>query len=270
MALNIGAKVVLNNGVEMPLLGLGTWALTGPTGLRAVAWALESGYRLIDTAAAYNNEEVVGEAIRTSGISRDEVFVTTKLRPSASGREEALGAFEASRRRLGLERVDLYLIHWPADDRLSRDEGWSALEVLLADGRCRAIGVSNYGVRELEEILASGRTTPAVNQVEYNPFSQPRAVHAFCRDKGIRVEGYSPLTLGRRLDDRVIQAVARDAGRTPAQILIRWAIQKEIITIPKSGRRERILENAGVFDFELSPEEMAGLDGLNEATGRRR
>jgi len=270
MTLAIDTKVELNNGVAMPLFGLGTWNATGSLGRKAVAWALESGYRLVDTASAYGNEREVGEAVRTSGLQREEVFVTTKLRPSETGPGTALRAFEASRRRLGLDHVDLYLIHWPGDDRDSRLGAWRDLEKLLGDGRCRAIGVSNYEVSHLREILEAGLTVPAVNQVEFSPFGQRREVHDFGRSHGIRLEGYSPLTRGERLDDDTVQAVARSHGRSAAQVLLRWAVQKEVITIPKSNHRERIVENAAVFDFELSAEDMAVLDGLEGGRRRRR
>jgi diketogulonate reductase-like aldo/keto reductase len=254
----------LNNGVEMPIFGLGTWEATGRKGRQAVLWALEAGYRLIDSAAAYGNETVVGEAIRQSGIPRDEVFLTTKLRTSDLGYESALRAFEASRRRLGLEYVDLYLIHWPGGDRRTRAESWRALEKLLADGRCRAIGVSNYSVGELNEILDSRGVVPAVNQVPFSLFNQQRDVFAFCRSRGIRLEGYSPLTRGRRLGDKTVQSLARAYEKTPAQILLRWAIQKEVVVIPKSVHRERILENAAIFGFAISALDMAALDRLDE------
>jgi diketogulonate reductase-like aldo/keto reductase len=265
MKLDIGTRVALNNGVRMPLFGLGTWEATGRTGLRAMLWALEAGYRLIDTARAYGNESEVGEAVRQSGIPRDEIFITTKVWPSDFGYERTLAAFEASRRRLGLERVDLYLIHWPERDAEKRGESWRACETLLADGLCRAIGVSNYMVSELDEILAAGRggVVPAVNQVPFSPFRQQRDVHDFCRSHGIRLEGYSPLTRGAGLGDAAIRSVAETHGRSPAQIMIRWALQKGVVTIPKSVHKERIVENAAVFDFSLTAGDMARLDALD-------
>ena len=264
MKIGIHTRITLNSGVGMPLFGLGTWAATGKAGRQAVLWALEAGYRLIDTATEYGNEREVGDAVRASGLPREEIFVTTKVWPSEFGYEKTLRAFEASRRRLGLEQVDLYLIHWPGDDLQARGESWRALEALLADGHCRAIGVSNYSVRELGEILEGGRRSviPAVNQVPYSPFRQQRELAEFCRTQGIRLEGYSPLTRGARLDDGTVRAVAKARGRTPAQVLIRWALQKEVVTIPKSVHKERILENADVFGFSLSREDMAALDAL--------
>jgi len=270
MPLSIDTRIQLNNGVAIPIFGFGTWEATGDRGRRAMAWALEAGYRLFDTASAYGNEREVGETVRAGGLPRGEVFVTTKLRPSEIGPGTALRAFEDSRRRLGLDYVDLYLIHWPGYDPESRLGAWRDLEKLLSDGRCRAIGVSNYGVSQIEEILRAGLTAPAVNQVEFSPFIQQREVHDFCRARGIRLEGYSPLTRGERLDDEAVGSVARSLGRSPAQVLLRWALEKEVITIPKSNHRERILENAAVFDFELSGRDMAVLDGLEAGRRRRR
>jgi diketogulonate reductase-like aldo/keto reductase len=262
-----GTRVKLNNGVQMPVLGFGTWDATGREGRRAVSWALEAGYRLIDTAAAYGNESEVGEAIRASGLPQDEIFVTTKLWPSDLGYESVLRAFEASRRRLGFERLDLYLIHWPGDDRRKRVDAWRALEKIFTDGLCRAIGVSNYSVGELREVLDRGGVSPAVNQVPYSPFEQQRGLHEFCQSRGIQLEGYSPLTRGRRLSDGTLLSLAAAYRRTPAQVMLRWAIQKGVVVIPKSVHRERIVENAGVFDFEIGPEDMAALDGLDAEKG---
>jgi diketogulonate reductase-like aldo/keto reductase len=264
MKLSLESRVALNNGVMMPLFGLGTWAAAGQKARQAVLWALEAGYRLIDTAAEYGNEAEVGEAVRASGLPRSEIFVTTKVWPGDFGYEKTLRAFEESRRRLGLEQVDLYLLHWPGHDPGARAEAWRALEALLADGRCRTIGVSNYGPGELGEILdaGEGNVVPAVNQVPFSPFAQQRDLQAFCGLHGIRLEGYSPLTRGAKLGHRTVRAVAEARGRTPAQVLIRWALQKEVVTIPKSVHKERILENAEVFDFSLSCEDMAALDGL--------
>jgi diketogulonate reductase-like aldo/keto reductase len=264
MKLTIDTKLTLNNGVKIPILGLGTWEATGSEGRQAVLWALEAGYRLIDTAAAYDNETEVGEAIRASGVTRDEIFVTTKLWPTHLGYESALSEFEASRRRLGLDRLDLYLVHWPGESRERRAEAWRAFEKLLKDGLCRAIGVSNYSAGELEEILDARHVIPAVNQIPFSPFSQKRTVHDFCVSRSIRVEAYSPLTRGRRLSDRKIQSLAKSYFRTPAQIMLRWAIQKDIIVIPKSVHRERIIENARIFDFSISDADMAALDALEK------
>lgn len=263
--LSLQTRITLANGVRMPLFGLGTWAATGKAGRQAVLWALEAGYRLIDTASSYGNESEVGGAVRESGLRRSEIFVTTKVWPAEFGYEATLRAFEASRRSLDLEQIDLYLLHWPGDDPHLRAESWRALETLRLDGRCRAIGVSNYMVPELEEIIDEGKAgaVPAVNQVPFSPFNQQRGVQAFCRSHGIRLEGYSPLVRGAKLGERTIRSLAKAHGRTPAQIMLRWALQKEVVTIPKSVHKERIIENAAVFDFSLSPEDMAALDALD-------
>jgi diketogulonate reductase-like aldo/keto reductase len=264
MRLGLQTRVALNSGVQMPLFGLGTWAAAGRAGFQAVLWALEAGYRLIDTASSYGNESEVGQAVRQSGVPRDEIFVTTKVWPSDFGYEATLRAFEDSRRRLGLEHVDLYLIHWPGDDPRRRGDSWRALQTLLADGRARAVGVSNYEVPELREILGrEGGVVPAVDQVPFSPFEQQRAVHAFCQTHGVRLEGYSPLTRGARFGDRTIRSLAKAHGRTPAQIMLRWAVQKGVVTIPKSIRREHIRENASIFDFSLTAEDMALLGALD-------
>jgi len=267
MKLSLQTRITLANGVRMPLFGLGTWAATGKAGRQAVIWALEAGYRLIDTASSYGNESEVGEAVRESGLRRSEIFITTKVWPAEFGYETTLRAFEASRRRLDLEQIDLYLLHWPGDDPHQRAESWRALETLLLDGRCRAVGVSNFMVPELEEIIVEGKggLVPAVNQVPFSPFDQQRDVHAFCRSHGICLEGYSPLTRGAKLGERTTRSLAKAHGRTPAQIMLRWALQKEVVTIPKSVHKERILENAAVFDFSLSPEDLAALDVLDAA-----
>jgi methylglyoxal/glyoxal reductase len=263
---DLRSRVRLNQGPEMPVLGLGVFQTEpGPTTRQAVAWALEEGYRLIDTAAMYGNESDVGAAVRESGLPREEVFVTTKLWHSDHGYEPARKAFALSRERLGLEYVDLYLIHWPrADPPEARLGSWKALEELHAQGLCRAVGVSNYTIRHLEEIAAHSALVPAVNQVEFHPFLYDPDLLGYCADHGIRLEAYSPLTRNRRLDDPRIAAVAREVGRSPAQVLIRWVLQHEVVVIPKSTRRERIHENAQVFDFSLSADQMARLDALRD------
>lgn len=255
----------LHHGGPMPLFGLGTFrSPAGQETRHAVRWALEAGYRHIDTAALYGNEADVGAAIRESGIPREDVFVTTKLHKDDHGYDPALRGFDASLHRLGFDYVDLYLIHWPGSDR--RQESWDALEKVREEGRARAIGVSNYMVRHLEELLARGSVVPAVNQFELHPFNYRSRLDVieFCRRHGIAVEGYSPLTKTKKLDHPVVGEIAGAAGRTPAQVLIRWSLEHRFITIPKSTNRERIRENAAVFDFDLSPEQMERLDGLDE------
>jgi diketogulonate reductase-like aldo/keto reductase len=262
----LASRVRLNQGIEMPVLGLGVFQTPpGPVTQQAVRWALDAGYRLIDTAALYDNEADVGTAIRESGIPRAEIFVTTKLWHSNHGYTKAKRAFEESLGKLGLDYVDLYLIHWPRadspDDRLG---SWRALEELKSEGRCRSVGVSNYTQRHLDEIRAASKLLPAVNQVEFHPFVYDPELLAYCDGLGIRMEAYSPLTRNRRLDDPRIAAVARDAHRSPAQVLIRWGLQHGVVEIPKSTHRERIQENAAVFDFGLSAAQMAALDGLRD------
>ena len=260
-------KITLNNSVSMPRLGLGVYQTgRGRATESAVTWALEAGYRHVDTAAMYANEAEVGAALRrafAAGLTqREEVFVTTKLWNSDHGYDEAMRAFDTSHRRLGLDQIDLFLLHWPVPDR--RVQSWRALERILGEGRCGAIGVSNYMVHHLEELLSQAQIPPAVNQIELHPWCQQRDVVAFCRAHDIAVVAYSPLTKGLKLSDRRLAGLARDLRRTPAQILLRWSVQSGFVTIPKSVKRERIIENATIFDFSLSAEQMAILDGFNE------
>ncbi|HUN46237.1 MAG TPA: aldo/keto reductase [Stellaceae bacterium] len=260
-------RIKLNNGLSMPRLGLGVYLSgRGRATENAVGWALEAGYRHVDTAAMYGNETEVGAALKRAFagglVRRADVFVTTKLWNSDHGFDEALRAFDASHRRLGLEQIDLFLLHWPVPDR--RRQSWRALERILSEGRCRAIGVSNYMVAHLEELLGDATIPPAVNQVELHPWCQQRDVVAFCAAQNIAVVAYSPLTKGMRLADASLAAIARDLGRSPAQILLRWSLQKGFVTIPKSAKKERIVENAAIFDFVLTDRQMAALDGLNE------
>lgn len=265
-ALTIASTLSLNNGVAMPRFGLGVYQTgTGKRTENAVQWALEAGYRQIDTAALYGNEADVGRTLKRAfaegQLKRQDVFVTTKLWNSEHGYDRALKAFEHSIGALGLEQLDLYLIHWPV--KSGRRESWRALERLLAEGRVRAIGVSNYTRRHLEELLGHAKTVPAVNQIELHPFGQQRDTVACCRAHGIAVTAYSPLTKGHKLDDPDLCAVAKAAGRSPAQVLIRWSLQRDFVVIPKSADRARIDENAEVFDFALTPAQMAALDALD-------
>ena len=258
------SRVHLNQGPEIPWLGLGVFqSPPGPTTERAVRWALEAGYRLIDTAAMYGNEADVGAAVRASGIPREEVFVTTKLWHSDHGLEKARAAGLTSLEKLGLGYIDLYLIHWPrADSPEERLGSWRALERLHREGHCRAVGVSNYTVRHLEELRRRGGLTPAVDQVEFHPFVFDPKLLEYCGKHGIRLEAYSPLTRGRNLEHPVIAAIAKAHHRTPAQVLVRWGLEHGIVEIPKSVHRERIVENARVFDFSLTAAEVERLDGL--------
>lgn len=256
-------STTLNNGIAIPVLGLGTFrAKPGRETRDAVRWALDDGYRHIDTARIYRNEADVGAAVKASGLPREELFITTKLWNADQGYEKTRRALERSLDDLGTHYVDLYLMHWPVTEK--RLESWRAMESLLAEGACRAIGVSNFTVAHLEELLAAASVVPAVNQVELSPFLHQRELLDFCRRHGIEVEAYSSLTRGRRLSDARLTAIAAVYGKTTAQVLIRWALQHELIVIPKSVHRGRIAENRAVFDFELSADEMGQLDGLHE------
>lgn len=267
MTITIDTKLELNDGNRIPQLGLGVWQIRGARCEAAVLAALEAGYRHIDTAWFYGNEESVGAAVRSSGIPREKVFVTTKLWNSEHGNPER--ALESSLRKLKMDYVDLYLIHYPVRQRR---QSWPRLEALRAQGKARSIGVSNFTIKHLTELLAGGGTIPAVNQVEFHPYLYQRELLEFCAGKNIVVEAYSPLTQGTRLNDAKLAAVAkkyRAAGapsgsKSPAQILIRWALQHGLVVIPKSANRQRIFDNAQVFDFEISPEDMRRLDGFNE------
>jgi methylglyoxal/glyoxal reductase len=262
--------ISLNNGAEIPRIGLGVYQIeSGDATRNAVRWALEAGYRHVDTAAAYGNEADVGEAIREGGVPRDEVFVTTKLWNENHGYDEALRAFDRSLDRLGFEYVDLYLIHWPVEGL--RGESWRALERMLSDRRARAIGVSNYMVHHLEEMLDHAGVIPAVNQIELSPFNyrSRRDVLDLCRERGIAVEAYSPLTKARRLDEPTVVRIAERHGKTPAQVLIRYGLEVGAVVLPRSSNRERIAENLDVFDFSLGGDDMEALHSLDEglATG---
>lgn len=262
-AWTIRSTVELRGGVRMPILGLGVWqSPPGDETRNAVLAALRLGYRLVDTARAYRNEEDVGAAIRESGVPRDEVFVTTKLWNSDHGYDATLRACDESLRRLGLDRLDLYLIHWPVPKL--RGDTWRAMERILAEGKARAIGVSNYTIRHLDELLASANEPPSVNQVELHPFLLQRELLDYCKAKGIQVEAYGPLVRGHKMENPVLQRVAHRVGRTPAQVLIRWGIEHGLVTIPKSVHEHRIRENADVFGFSLSPADLAALDALDE------
>jgi len=253
----------LNNGVGIPRLGLGVYqSPPGQVTQQAVEYALKIGYRHIDTARIYNNEKDVGTALRKSGIKREDVFITTKLWNSDHGYETALKACDESLKRLGLKFLDLYLIHWPVPE--IRNESWTALTKLLKDGKCRSIGVSNYTIQHLTELLEDADVVPMVNQVEFSPFLYQKQLLDYCEKNKIQVEAYSPLTQGAKLNHPAIQQIAKKHGKTPAQVLIRWSLQHNLVTIPKSVREERIRENSQVFDYNLTSEDMRVLDSLDE------
>jgi methylglyoxal/glyoxal reductase len=257
------AEYVLNNKVKIPALGLGLYQISsGGTAQRAIECALEAGYRHFDTAAAYGNERDLGRALAVSGIPREELFVTTKLWNSDHGYDAALKAFEKSRSKLRLDYIDLYLIHWPVQKL--RSESWRALLDLYDRGLCRAIGVSNYTINHLRELLGSSPLAPAINQVEFSPFLYQKDLLEFCNEHGILMEAYSPLTQARKLKHPALVKLSKKYGKTPAQLLIRWALEHKLVVIPKSARCERIKENAAVFDFAIAADDMAALDGLDE------
>ena len=261
-SLDIDSTVKLNNGVELPLLGFGTWGLTAKKAYQSILWALEKGIRLIDTATIYGNERRVGLAIKDSGIPRDEIFITTKVWNAAQGYESTLQAFEESILKLNVTYVDLYLIHWPVSDL--RMETWKALEKLYEDRKTRAIGVSNYTIQHLIEHFEHFTTIPAVNQVEFSPFLYQKDLLDFCISHDIVIEAYSPLTRGSKFDNETLLAIGKKYGKSPAQILIRWGLQHNIIQIPKSEKENHIAENVDVFDFILDENDMKQLDNLNE------
>ncbi|WP_214747809.1 aldo/keto reductase [Exiguobacterium sp. s189] len=261
----------LNNDVKMPMLGLGVYKVEdGAVTVDTVKAALEADYRLIDTAAIYQNEESVGQALREAGIPREEVFVTTKLWNEFHGFDEALQAFQDSLDRLGLEYVDLFLIHWPMPRFGKFVETYKALEQLYEEGRVRAIGVSNFEVEHLEQIIQSCSIVPAVNQVEIHPYLSQKELIAFCKRYDIQIQAWSPLMKGREaLEDDTIVEIANRHGKSPAQVILRWHLQNGVAVIPKSVTPSRIKENIQVFDFTLTKEEMAAIDALNrdERTG---
>ena len=260
-----GRTLVLADGMQMPMLGLGVWQVpNGRVCVDAVRWALELGYRHIDTAQAYGNEESVGTALRDSGLPRDVVFITTKFYP---GNHDPVAAVEQSLARLGVEHVDLYLIHWPQG---GPTWAWPGMERAREMGAARAIGVSNFSAGEVAQVIEAGTVPPAVNQVEFNPVHYRRGLADACRKQDVTVEAYSPLGTGRHLSDKAVRQVAKHAGRTSAQVLLRWCLQHGIPVIPKSTHRERIEENAQIFDFALSDEDMAALDSLDTTSGTER
>lgn len=256
-------NVVLNNGVAMPILGFGVYQITDAEECeRSVAEALSTGYRLIDTAAAYQNEEAVGRAIKRSGVPRKEVFVTTKLWVSDAGYESAKEAFERSLRRLQLDYLDLYLIHQPYGDVYG---SWRAMEELYKEGRVRAIGVSNFHPDRLMDLIVHNELAPAVNQVETHPFHQQVEAQQFMREHGVQIESWGPFAEGRNniFGNELLLSVAGKYNKSVAQVILRWLTQREVVVIPKSVRKERIVENFRIFDFELSPEDMEAIATLD-------
>ncbi|MFF4149082.1 aldo/keto reductase [Streptomyces sp. NPDC001651] len=257
--------IILNNGVEMPQLGFGVWQVPDDEAEQAVAAALEAGYRSIDTAAIYGNETGTGKAVAASGVPREDVFVTTKVWNSDHDYDSTLRAFDTSLEKLGLEYVDLYLIHWPTPARGTYVDTYKAFEKLLADERVRAIGVSNFLPEHLERLIEETSVVPAVNQIELHPHLQQRASREFHAEHGIATEAWSPLGSGKGLlEVPAIVAIAQKHGRTPAQVVLRWHLQLGNVVIPKSVTPSRIKENIEVFDFSLDDEDLAAISALNE------
>jgi 2,5-diketo-D-gluconate reductase A len=256
-------NVDLNDAQTIPPIGFGTWPLSNAEAETAVATALEAGYRLIDTASIYGNESGVGRAIRASGVPRAEIMVTSKLDGADHGYDSALRAFDESVKQLGLDTIDLYLIHWPLPEKKLYVESWKALVALHRNGRARSIGVSNFDAHQIERVIEATGVVPAVNQVELNPQLQQTSLRAFHDGKHIATEAYSPLGRGELLTDRVIAALAEKHERTPAQIVLRWCIELGIVPIPKSGTPDRIRENVDVFNFALDANDLAAIARLD-------
>lgn len=263
MATQTQSDVTLNDGRRMPQLGLGVWRTPADDAARVVAAALDAGYRAVDTASAYNNEDGVGQ-----GLAGRDVFLTTKLWNVDQGYDEALRAFDASAKRLGREEIDLYLIHWPAPQKGRFVDSWKALVRLQKDGRAKSIGVSNFTEAHLARIIDETGVTPAVNQIELHPRFQQRALRAFHERHGIHTESWSPLGQGQLLQDPAIGAIARRIGKTPAQVIIRWHLDSGLIVIPKTVTPERLRENIAVFDVALEAADLAAIAGLDSPAGR--
>lgn len=255
--------VVLNDGRSMPSLGFGTWTISDREAEEVVRKAIQTGYRLIDTAAAYGNEDGVGRAIAACGIPRDDLFVTTKVWNDSHGFDRTLSAFDESLGRLGLDVVDLYLIHWPVPSQGRFVETWKALIRLRDEGRAQSIGVCNFQPEHLHRLLDETGVTPSVNQIELHPFFQQTELRSIHRDRGIVTEAWSPLAKARFLDHPVLVEIARKHGKTPAQIVLRWHLENEIVAIPKTVHEERMKENFSIFDFSLDPEDRRGLEALD-------
>ncbi|MFB9328405.1 aldo/keto reductase [Paenibacillus aurantiacus] len=267
MTQSIQSRTTLNNGIAMPWFGLGVFKVEeGEELVQAIRSAVKRGYRSIDTAAIYGNEASVGQGIREalaeSGLTRDQLFITSKVWTADMGYEETLAAYETSLAKLGLDYLDLYLIHWPVAGKIN--DTWRAMEKLYQDGRVKAIGVSNFQVHHLESLMETAEIKPVVNQVEFHPLLVQEELRAFAKAQDIQLEAWSPLMQGMLLDHPVLQTIAESHGKSVAQIILRWDLQHGVITIPKSTKDHRIAENADVFDFALSDEDMRRIDALNE------
>ncbi|MCG7313863.1 aldo/keto reductase [Priestia flexa] len=260
---NLQSTTKLANGVEMPWFGLGVFKVEdGQQVIDSVKWAINAGYKSIDTAKIYENEEGVGQAIKEAGVPREDLFITTKVWNADQGYESTLEAFETSLNKLGLDYLDLYLIHWPVEGKYK--DTWRALEKLYKDGKVKAIGVSNFQIHHLEDLMKDAEIKPMVNQVELHPLLTQVELRDFCKKDDIQIEAWSPLAQGELLDNAVLKEIADKHGKSTAQVILRWDLQSEIVTIPKSIKEHRIVENASIFDFELSQEDMAKINELNK------
>lgn len=267
MIKNLQDTTTLHNGVKMPWFGIGVFKVEeGPELVNAVKKAIKHGYRSIDTAAIYENEEGVGQAIKEAitefGVTREELFITSKVWNADLGYESTIAAYETSLNKLGLDYLDLYLIHWPVEGKYK--EAWRALETLYTDGKIKAIGVSNFQVHHLEDLMKDSKIKPMVNQVEYHPRLTQKELKSFCQDNGIQLGAWSPLMQGQLLDNEVLQEIADKYKKSIAQVILRWDLQNGVVTIPKSTKEHRIIENASVLDFELSEADMERINGLNQ------
>ena len=259
--MDFSSKVRLNNGIEMPYLGLGVYQIHPREADQVFQWAINLGYRLFDTATFYGNEKEVGEAISTSSIPRNEFFVTSKLWNSDHGYEKALTAFDKCMDRFGLDYIDLYLIHWPVTNL--RLESWKAFESLIESERVKSIGVSNFMINHLDELLENCSIIPVVNQVEFHPWLFNTKLLQYCKENNIQLQAYSPLTKGKYLGYKILKEIGQKYGKSPPQILIRWCLQHEVPTIPKSANQQHLKENADVFNFRIRNEDMEIIDSLN-------
>lgn len=267
MTQHVQSKTRLNNGIEMPWLGLGVFKVEeGSELVEAVKAAVKHGYRSIDTAAVYANETSVGQGIREAladnGLKREDLFVTSKVWNADLGYESTIAAYETSLKKLGLDYLDLYLIHWPVAGKYK--EAWRAMEQLYKDGRVKSIGVSNFQVHHLEDLMRDAEIVPVVNQVEFHPLLTQKELRDFTKQHNIQLEAWSPLMQGELLNHPLLKEIADKYGKSIAQVVLRWDLQHEVVTIPKSTKEHRIVENASLFDFELSQEDMDRIDGLNE------
>lgn len=264
---NLQDTTTLSNGIKMPWFGLGVFKVAeGPELVNAVKTAIKHGYRSIDTAAIYQNEQGVGkgieEGLKEAGISREQLFVTSKVWNTDLGYESTIAAYEESLKRLNLDYLDLYLIHWPVEGKYK--EAWRAMETLYKEGKVKAIGVSNFQIHHLEDLFQDAEIKPMINQVEYHPKLTQKELHAFCKEHNIQLEAWSPLMQGHLLENETLKEIANKYKKTVAQVILRWDLQNGVVTIPKSTKEHRIVENATIFDFELTNEDMTIIDGLNE------